>query len=75
MAASIHQHAYLAVHFSGDLGELSREVLSDDLAWWDAPFVELFESVNLVGLKPLKVSFYSTNNFSSVLPDCTPTVL
>ncbi|MEK6301362.1 MAG: hypothetical protein AABO41_11615 [Acidobacteriota bacterium] len=61
VSVSIDQYAYLPVELVRCFRELTGEFLSDDLTRRNAPLVELFEAVNLIGLESLKVPFDVAN--------------
>jgi hypothetical protein len=61
IAFAIDQHADLPADLGRQLGQLPGKLVSDDMSWWNAPVVQLFQAVNLIGFQSLNVAFDRAN--------------
>jgi hypothetical protein len=61
IAVPVDQHSYLPVGFIGELGQLARKILGDDLTRRDSLLTKLLKAVDLVGLESLGVPLDAAN--------------
>jgi hypothetical protein len=61
LALAIDEDSHLTVDLARDLGELTGELLGDELPRWNSPLVELQESLALLSLEPCDVAFELMN--------------
>src|SRR5262249_10735139 len=61
---TIDQHANLAIDLEGQLAEIARQFLGDDLLRWHLATIDMLQPMNLIGLQARQVTVYPLNRRS-----------
>src|SRR5262249_54045533 len=61
---AVDQHTNLAIDLKGQLAEIPRQLLGDDLLRWYLATIDMLEPMDLIGLQARQIAVYQLNRRS-----------